>query len=294
VEPAHPAGTGRRRAVVTVSGQRRKRLGIRQRRAAELRAQGLSLRAIAARLKVGLGTVHRDLAEWDRTHPGAFHNEAGNATPDVRLGDFQTVLADLAPGSVAAVITDPPYEAEALPQWSDLGKHAARWLRPGGFLVAISGQMHLREVERRLDEHLTYWWEMAYLTQGDAVPVFPRRVHSQWKPVLVYRNGDGAGPPPWFGDVARSGPGRGDKRLHGWAQTESGMADLVRAVTVPGDLIVDPFTGTGTTGAAALALGRRFTGAERNPVDCETARGRLAALHLVRQQLGSKPPHDLR
>lgn len=270
--------------------QRAKRLGIRRRRAAELRAQGLSLRPTAARLKVGLGTVHRDLAEWSRTHPDAFHNGAPNGTLDVRLGDFRTVLADLPAGSVDAVITDPPYGRESLELWSDLAEHAAKWLKPGGLLAAISGQMYLPEVIARLGQHLDWWWEMDYQTPGDAVRVFPRRVNSQRKPVPVCRNG--AGPlPPWFGDVARSGPGRGDKKSHPWAQSESGMADLVRAVTVPGDLIVDPFTGTGTTGAAALALGRRFTGAEINPVDYETARGRLLRAD---DASANKPPHDLR
>ena len=179
--------------------QRAKRLGVRQRKAAELRAQGLSLRQTAARLRVSHMTASRDLAAWDAAHPS--HNGAGNVTADVRLGDFRTVLADLAPGSVDAVITDPPYPAEYLPLWSDLAEHAAKWLRPGGILAAMSGQLWLPEVMARLSQHLDYWWQMTYLTPGDAVRVFPRRVNSQWKPVLLYRNGDGPGPPS-FGDVA--------------------------------------------------------------------------------------------
>ena len=253
--------------------QKAKRLGIRQRRAAELRAQGFSLRETAARLRVSHMTASRDLDAWDAAHPS--QNGASDVTADVRLGDFRTVLADLPAGSVDAVITDPPYPAEYLPLWSDLAEHAARWLKPGGILAAISGQMYLPEVMTALGQHLDWWWEMDYQASGDAVPVWARRVHSQRKPVLVYRNGEGP-LPPWFGDVARSGPGRGDKRSHPWAQSESGMADLVRALTVPGDLIVDPMMGTGTTGVAALALGRRFTGAEINPVDYATAGARLA------------------
>lgn len=38
-------------------------------RVVELRAEGLSLRAIAARLDISDGTVRNDLARWDREHP---------------------------------------------------------------------------------------------------------------------------------------------------------------------------------------------------------------------------------
>jgi hypothetical protein len=47
-------------------------------------------------------------------------------TWEVRHGDFRDVLSDLEPGSVDAIVTDPPYTADALPLWSDLGAFAAR------------------------------------------------------------------------------------------------------------------------------------------------------------------------
>lgn len=37
---------------------------------------------------------------------------------------------------------------------------------------------------------------------------------------------------------------------------------LIKALTNPGDLVLDPFMGSGTTGVAALVEGRRFAGAE--------------------------------
>ena len=257
-----------------------KRVASRRRKAAEFRAEGLSLRETAARLGVSFKTVHRDLAEWDQTHPNqtaaACQNESQNDTANVRLGDFRTTLSDLVPGSVDAVITDPPYPREFLPLWSDLGEHAAKWLRPGGVLAAMSGQIHLPEVIMRLGEHLDYWWTIAYLTPGgQAVQVFPRNVNTFWKPVLIFRNGEGP-KPEWLGDVTRSDVNDNDKRLHHWGQSESGMADLVKRLTRPGDLIVDPFMGGGTTGIAALALKRRFIGCEISPVDHATAAGRLA------------------
>lgn len=50
---------------------------------------------------------------------------------------------------------------------------------------------------------------------------------------------------------------------------------LVRTFTLPGQSILDPFMGSGTTGVAALQEGRRFTGVEMDAGYFETARKRL-------------------
>lgn len=52
---------------------------------------------------------------------------------------------------------------------------------------------------------------------------------------------------------------------------------MVQLSTLPGELILDPMAGTGTTGAAAQELGRRFLLMEREPQYVEAAAGRLAA-----------------
>lgn len=59
------------------------------------------------------------------------------------------------------------------------------------------------------------------------------------------------------------------------------MLQLVRDFTEPGDLVLDPFTGSGTTGVACLSLGRRFIGWEIDEaffeVACRRLRGERAA-----------------
>lgn len=60
------------------------------------------------------------------------------------------------------------------------------------------------------------------------------------------------------------------------------MLALVRDFTDPGDLILDPFAGSGTTGVAAIRLGRRFIGWERDPKYHAIAVKRLTA---AREQL---------
>jgi len=52
-------------------------------------------------------------------------------------------------------------------------------------------------------------------------------------------------------------------------------ARCIQAGCKPGGMVLDPFCGTGTTGLAALALGRRFTGIDLNPAFAELAAERL-------------------
>ena len=80
--------------------------------------------------------------------------------------------------------------------------------------------------------------------------------------------------------LAQRGKGQ---RLHTAQKPVELMEALVRDFTNPGDVILDPFAGSGTTGAAALHLGRRFIGWERDPKYHATASARLAAAreHLV-------------
>jgi modification methylase len=72
----------------------------------------------------------------------------------------------------------------------------------------------------------------------------------------------------------KDGDGR---KLHPTQKPEALLHRVVLAATKPGDLILDPFFGTGTTGAVAKRLGRRFLGIERDAGYAAAARKRLAA-----------------
>lgn len=73
-----------------------------------------------------------------------------------------------------------------------------------------------------------------------------------------------------------------DNRTHPTQKPISLMDALVRDFTDPGDLILDPFAGSGTTGVAAIRNGRRFIGWEKDPKYHAIAMKRLSA---AREQL---------
>ena len=67
------------------------------------------------------------------------------------------------------------------------------------------------------------------------------------------------------------------ERLHPTQKPLRLMMALVKQFTDPGDLVLDPFCGSGTTGVACMRLGRRFIGYELDPDRAEVARERLRA-----------------
>jgi 16S rRNA G966 N2-methylase RsmD len=79
-------------------------------------------------------------------------------------------------------------------------------------------------------------------------------------------------------DNPRAGAGRGGGRrnFHPTVKPIALMRWLVRLITPPGGTVLDPFTGSGTTGIAALEEGFNFLGIERDAAYAEIARARLA------------------
>ena len=55
------------------------------------------------------------------------------------------------------------------------------------------------------------------------------------------------------------------------------MVWCIEKYTNPGDLILDPFLGSGTTAVAAIRTGRRFIGMEISPEYCAIAQKRVDA-----------------
>jgi modification methylase len=71
--------------------------------------------------------------------------------------------------------------------------------------------------------------------------------------------------------------GAGDK-LHPTQKPEALLLRILLAATRAGDVVLDPFFGTGTTGAVAKRIGRRWIGIERDPDYADAAAARIAAV----------------
>jgi site-specific DNA-methyltransferase (adenine-specific) len=68
-----------------------------------------------------------------------------------------------------------------------------------------------------------------------------------------------------------------DKFLHHPAMFPATLVrECLNLTSEPGDLVIDPFLGSGTTAATAKEMGRHYLGIELNPEYCESARKRIA------------------
>jgi len=72
--------------------------------------------------------------------------------------------------------------------------------------------------------------------------------------------------------------GHDNKKLHPTQKPEALLARVILSSSRPDDLVLDPFCGTGTTGAVAKRLGRRFVGIEREEIYRDAAERRIASV----------------
>jgi site-specific DNA-methyltransferase (adenine-specific) len=97
------------------------------------------------------------------------------------------------------------------------------------------------------------------------------------------RKGDSGGVSRFFYQAKPSTKERSlglpDRNAHPTVKSIALMRHLIRLIAAPGSLILDPFTGSGSTAVAAIEEGCRFVGIEQDPQHAETAR--LRAQHAL-------------
>jgi DNA modification methylase len=108
------------------------------------------------------------------------------------------------------------------------------------------------------DEH-RYWWVLSM--QYTASKFLPGKfIIVEQRPVLWYVKEFRRGR-TMIADILRPTE-PADRSEHEWAKSEAGVGVLIDNLTEPGELIIDPFAGTGYWGTLAANLGRRWIGAD--------------------------------
>lgn len=86
------------------------------------------------------------------------------------------------------------------------------------------------------------------------------------------------------------------RKLHSTQKPEALLWRILLASSSPGDIVLDPFVGTGTTAAVARQLRRRWIGIEREPAYVQAARQRVAGViplrpddPLIKDAIKAKP-----
>lgn len=231
--------------------------------------------------------------------------------------DALTLLRAMPPGSVDAVITDPPYELteldfdQAVVDWAAWWTEVKRVLaRPSSPVVLFSQQPFTTD----LICSNRNWWRMEIVVEF-TMPVGyldakrrPLRCHQNievfserqafYEPVMEFTNdvrarvisrkkqeaehynghrSDGyvdigtRYPRDVWRFAQRNTAFANTVSLHPTAKPPLCMERLVQMFSSAGDLVVDPFAGSGTTGVAAIKHGRRFIGCD-NGLDQRTGR----------------------
>ena len=201
----------------------------------------------------------------------------------------------------SSLITDPPYGILE-EQWEpkDLEKFtrgwAQRWNKCGANLVAIFwSQRFLWDGRQWLDNALDAYEFQQLLVWHYANNKSPQSrlgFKQTWEPIFFYRRKD------YDGDLTIGGKKWGDeltdfdchvaavpqtnfndvnRKQHPAQKPLSVMRWLVNALSQPGELVADPFCGSGTTGIAAIQLGRRFHGIDTKKQYVKITKERIAA-----------------
>lgn len=212
------------------------------------------------------------------------HSDNHRFQDSIIPGDCAEQLQRFANGTIDLCVTDPPYIAKYKDRTERrvLGDDNWRWiapafsqiyrvLKPDSYCVSFYGWQHIEKL-------MTTWkllgfYPVAHLVWPKRYPSKQGVVGYMHEQAFVLAKGRPANPANRLPDVLPweySG-----NRLHPTEKAVSVIKPLIETFSKPGDLVLDPFCGSGSTLLAARESGRRFIGIEKDPRVFETLRARL-------------------
>lgn len=228
----------------------------------------------------------------------------------IHRGDCLDFMRGMADSSVDAIITDPPYgmnyqsarrtdSSARKPKIANDQRPFIWWLndafrcaKDGGALVCFCEWRH-QEVFRTAIATAGFTlksqviWDREWHGMGDLKASFAPQHDVIWFAVKGSFSFPGKRPR----SVVRCQRIAAEDLVHPTEKPVALMRQLVVAVTPQGGTVLDPFSGSGSTGSAAVLEGRNFIGVEREDSYCEIARARIeaAAESLVSVPVRSSP-----
>ena len=192
------------------------------------------------------------------------------------LGDFREIGHKIPDESVDLIFTDPPYDRKAIELYYGLGEFAARVLRPGGSLISYVGQIQLPDALHFLSAHLRYWWTCSCYHSGpQLLRMNEYGIVNGWKPIVWFVKETRGDKTTFINDVAT---GSREKSHHDWQQSEAEARYFIELLTEKDGFVVDPFCGGGTTPAACIGLGRKWSAFEIDEGNLARASERITEL----------------
>lgn len=219
--------------------------------------------------------AERERVQAERQERIATEREAWFAANTLLLtGSLEQSGSQIPDNSVDLIFTDPPYDEDSIPLYGELATFGARVLKPGGSLICYTGHYAVPRVCTLMEEHLRYWWLLCLEHSGAAARLPGKWVYVHWKPMLWFVKGTrDITEDRYVADRFVSTPP--DKDLHDWQQDVSEALYYIGQLTDPGAVVCDPFCGTGTTLLAAIQLGRKAYGIDKDRRQIEITKDRI-------------------
>lgn len=185
--------------------------------------------------------------------------------------EFEKIMPDFS-NYVNLVYTDPPYPKQYLHLFNKLGEMSNLCLKRGGSLLSILPHYAIPQIIQDISKYLKWRWLMCMWQKDGQHSRMAMGIEVLWKPIgwwvkESYPSGRGFVVDGFVNDHPK-------KKNHEWEQAQT-WADYLLKFSKPGDLVLDPMMGAGTTGITCVRNGRDFIGIDNDPVAYEKAKERI-------------------